>query len=203
MAATTFSGPMTSTAGFVGNQVDANGNEVIIETGVASAVNEITVTNAATATQPSIAATGDNSNISLRLTPKGTGVILPTVGPIVAFGVTVSNTTAGALTYTAAMLKAGLIKRNPSGAARSDVTPTAALLLAAVPGAVIGTAFEFTITNDATAAETITVTAGTGATLTGTMTIAQNNSKRFRVEFTNVTAASEAYTVYSLGTVTT
>lgn len=110
-------------------------------------------------------------------------------------------TTAGAVTYTAANLVGGMILRNPSGASRSDVTPTAALLLVELPGAQVGQAFEFTIRNTATAAETITVTAGTGATVSGTMTIAQNNSKRFMVVFTNVTAASEAYTLFSLGTV--
>jgi hypothetical protein len=39
----------------------------------ASAVNEITVTNSATGNSPEIAATGDDTNIDLKLTPKGTG----------------------------------------------------------------------------------------------------------------------------------
>ncbi len=39
----------------------------------ASAVNEITVTNSATGNAPEIAATGDDTNIDLKLTPKGTG----------------------------------------------------------------------------------------------------------------------------------
>lgn len=112
-----------------------------------------------------------------------------------------TDSTAGALTYTAAMLLGGLILRNTNGANRSDVTPTAALLVAALPGVQVGAAFEFTIRNTAGAAETITVTAGTGATLSGTMTIAQSNSKRFLVRIDNVT--SPAYTVYSLGTVVT
>lgn len=110
-----------------------------------------------------------------------------------------TDSTAGALTYTAAQLLGGLILRDPNGAGRSDVTPTATLLLAALPGAVVGTSFDFTIRNTADAAETITVTAGTGATLSGTMTIAQNNQKAFRVVITNV--GTPAYTVYSLGTV--
>ena len=91
--------------------------------------------------------------------------------------------------------------RDPNGSGRSDVTPTAALLVAALPSAVVGTSFVFTIRNDADAAETITVTAGSGATLSGTMTIAQNNLKQFLVVLTNVTSGAEAYTVYSLGTV--
>jgi hypothetical protein len=39
----------------------------------ASAVNEITVTNSATGNAPEISATGDDTNIDLKLTPKGTG----------------------------------------------------------------------------------------------------------------------------------
>lgn len=110
-------------------------------------------------------------------------------------------TTAGAVTYTAGDLLRGLILRDPNGAGRADVTPTAALMVAAVPGANIYQSFEFTIRNDADAAETITMTAGTGFTTSGTMTIAQNNMKRFKVVFTNVQPGTEACTIYSLGTV--
>lgn len=105
--------------------------------------------------------------------------------------------TAGAATYTAAQLLGGLILRDTSGGNRSDVTPDAADIVAAVPQAGIGTSFEFTVRNTADAAETITITAGTGITLSGTMTIAQNNSKRFLCLVTGATAA----TIYSLGTV--
>jgi hypothetical protein len=53
--------------------VDGNGNEVIKLAAVASAVNEITVTNAATGTSPSISASGDDSNVGLDIKTKGTG----------------------------------------------------------------------------------------------------------------------------------
>lgn len=116
-----------------------------------------------------------------------------------------TDSTAAALTYTAAQLMGGLILRDPNGSGRSDVSPTAALLVSALggkgSGCEAGTSFEFTIRNTADAAETITVTAGSGATLSGTMTIAQSNSKRFLVVVTNAALGSEAYTVYSLGTV--
>jgi hypothetical protein len=105
--------------------------------------------------------------------------------------------TAGNETLTAAQLLGGLILRDPNGGARTDTLPTAALLVAALPGYQIGDAFEFTIRNTADAAETITVAAGTGGTASGTMTIAQNNSKRFLLRIDSATA----YTVYSLGTV--
>lgn len=55
---------------------DPNGNELIaFPSTIASAVNEITVSNAATGTVPSVAATGSDTNISLNLIPKGTGKI--------------------------------------------------------------------------------------------------------------------------------
>jgi len=108
-----------------------------------------------------------------------------------------TDNTADAVTYTAAELLGGLILRDPNGGARSDVTPDATDIVAAIENAGAGDAFEFTIRNTADAAETITLTAGTGITLSGTMTIAQNNSKRFLVVLTSTTAA----TIYSLGTV--
>jgi len=89
----------------------------------------------------------------------------------------------------------------PAGDNRADVTPTAAQIVAGIAGAIVGSSFEFTIRNTADAAETITLTAGAGVTLSGTMTIAQNNSKRFLAVCTNVTGAAEAVTIYSLGTI--
>jgi hypothetical protein len=64
----------------LGGQLDINGNAIgdgtnellkFVET--ASAVNEITITNQETGSNPSISATGDDTNIDLNLTPKGIG----------------------------------------------------------------------------------------------------------------------------------
>ncbi len=148
------------------------------------------------------AAGGASANISIPLTPAGTGQVIIN-GAIVGKTTVSTITTAGAATYTAAQLLGGFILRDPNGAGRSDVTPTAALLVAAIPGCAVGQSFTFTIINTADAAETITVTAGSGGTVTGTATIAQSNNKSFLVVITNVTASSEAYVAYSLGTVTT
>lgn len=54
---------------------DANGNEWIKQTATASAVNELTVANAATGNSPILSATGGDTNVGLTLTPKGTGNI--------------------------------------------------------------------------------------------------------------------------------
>lgn len=53
--------------------VDTSGNEFIKTSKTTSAVNEITVKNAATGTGPEIQATGGDTNIDLVLQPKGTG----------------------------------------------------------------------------------------------------------------------------------
>lgn len=55
---------------------DPNGNELIkFPSTVASAVNEITVANAATGSPPKVEATGGDTNIGLNLISKGTGEV--------------------------------------------------------------------------------------------------------------------------------
>lgn len=110
--------------------------------------------------------------------------------------------TAGVITYTADQLMSGLILRDTAGDNRSDVLPKAADLVAAIQGAQVGHAFEVHFRNTADAAETLTITAGTGGTVSGTATIAQNSCKSFIVVLTNVTEGSEAYTAYSKGSAT-
>jgi len=55
---------------------DTSDNEIAIFDGVSSAVNEFTMTNAATGNNPAIAATGDDTNISIAMTPKGNGLVI-------------------------------------------------------------------------------------------------------------------------------
>jgi hypothetical protein len=64
----------------LGGMLDVNGQsigdgtlELVKFAETASAVNEITVTNSATGNAPEIASSGDDTNIDLKLTPKGTG----------------------------------------------------------------------------------------------------------------------------------
>jgi hypothetical protein len=59
----------------VGDVIDTNGNELIKMSATASAVNEVTLTNAATGNKPSLAATGGDTNIGFELVSKGTGEI--------------------------------------------------------------------------------------------------------------------------------
>jgi len=55
---------------------DENGNEQIIFQTTASAVNQFDVTNAATGNAPELSATGGDTNIDLKITPKGSGQVL-------------------------------------------------------------------------------------------------------------------------------
>lgn len=62
--------------GSTGNSIfDPNGNEIVIYNYVAAAVNEVTISNAATTDSPSILATGGDTNINFIVNPKGTGGI--------------------------------------------------------------------------------------------------------------------------------
>ena len=55
---------------------DENGNEQIIFQTTSSAVNQFDITNAATGNAPEISATGGDTNIDLKLTPKGSGQVV-------------------------------------------------------------------------------------------------------------------------------
>lgn len=127
--------------------------------------------------------------------PRFSTLTFPTVTPA-------TETTAAAVTFTVTQVMGGFILRDPNGAGRADLLPTAAAIVAALEGVAVGASFYFDIRNTADAAETITITTNTGLTLSGTMTIAQNAGKRFLVRVTNATAGSEAVTVYSLGAYT-
>jgi hypothetical protein len=63
--------------------IDTNANETIKFGATASAVNEVTVTNAATTGSPVISASGGDTNVSLTLDAKGTGVIKATQALVV------------------------------------------------------------------------------------------------------------------------
>lgn len=54
---------------------DTNDNEQLLFSLTASAINEFTMKNAATGNPPELRVTGGNTDISLKLVPKGTGVV--------------------------------------------------------------------------------------------------------------------------------
>jgi hypothetical protein len=182
-------------AGFIG---DANKNELILfPATVASAVNEVTVSNAATGAAPSLAATGGNTNVSLNLGAKGAGVGLVRATANFAKKVTQTATTDTA-TITIAQIQSGCLDATPTAAA--DYTlPTAANLVAGIANCAVGDSIEFVINNKSAGANTVTVLAGSGGTADGTLTVAQHVVRKFQIIVTNVTGSSEAYFVYGIG----
>lgn len=69
----TLTTPAITNPDVTGGINDANGSNSILLTATGSAVNEITVTNAATGNAPSIVATGTDTNVKLELAGKGSG----------------------------------------------------------------------------------------------------------------------------------
>jgi len=65
----------TLTSPIVNEIDDTNSNELIKFTTTASAVNEVTVANAATGNDPTFTASGGDDNIGLDFIPKGTGAV--------------------------------------------------------------------------------------------------------------------------------
>lgn len=107
-----------------------------------------------------------------------------------------------AATPTIAQLMTSSIFTMTPGAARNFTTPTAALMVAGVPAAIVGNWFDFTIVNKAD--YPITVVAGdAGVTLSGSA-IVNKGAATFRVRLDNVTGAAEALTIFRTdGQVTT
>jgi len=64
----------TITSGRYNQLLDTNGNESLILTATASAVNEFTLANAAVGAGPTFSTTGTDTNINMNLLTKGTGV---------------------------------------------------------------------------------------------------------------------------------
>lgn len=99
--------------------------------------------------------------------------------------------TAGAATYTSAAVLAGVIARDPAGSGRTDVTPTAELLIAAANavGLLENDYDEVSclIVNTADGNETITLNGGVGVTLQTAITIAQNSATRIAFLRTSAT----------------
>src|SRR6056300_842379 len=68
----TLTAPKFADGGFI---ADANGNELILLQTETSAVNELEITNSATGNAVQIATTGGDTNIDLKISPKGSGVV--------------------------------------------------------------------------------------------------------------------------------
>lgn len=121
---------------------DPNANEILKTTYVASAVNEVTVANAATGNAPEIKATGGDTNIDLKLTAKGTGKLLQD-----AYYQTPQA-------YTPAA--AGTATLDLSAGNEHNITMPAGNITIAISNASIGQKFNVDITQDATGSRLVT-----------------------------------------------
>jgi hypothetical protein len=77
----------------VGDVIDTNGNELLKVSATASAVNELTLANAATGGAPVLSATGGDTNIGIGLTPKGTGGVVFPAGAVGTPSITTTGDT--------------------------------------------------------------------------------------------------------------
>jgi len=91
----TLTQPKFADLGFI---ADANGNELIILDTVPSAVNEITLANAATAGDVKISTTGGDTDVSLQFVPKGAGMAY---GNLETIMIAISDETTAITTGTA------------------------------------------------------------------------------------------------------
>lgn len=109
----------------------------------------------------------------------------------------------GAATLTAAEVLAGIVVDNPGNTGIALTFPTAALLVAAIPGAKVGDLIKVQVINgDATATHIVTLTEGSGGSwdanqAAGSRIVPVLNSKTVFLRLTNVTLSSEAYVMYA------
>lgn len=143
--------------------LDANNNELIkFPSTVTGAVNELTISNAATTGSPSISATGDDTNIGLNLISKGTGLV-----QINGKAISLANsfTTSGnyPLTFTTTATTSLILPTSGTLATTSQI-PTVydnTLTLAGSGGIGVGTSPTFTANSSTD--KTITISIADGA----------------------------------------
>lgn len=123
---------------------------------------------------------------------KGTGPVPVTQNP--GSG---SATVAGSGTVSAAQHRAEQYYQDASGGSVTCTTRTAAQLVSDFPGVAVGMAVMLYGSSNH-ASNTSTISGGTGVTLVGSGAITQTGGT-FRLVFTNVTASSEAVTMYRVG----
>lgn len=119
------------------------------------------------------------------------------------FTVTIDDTD-GNVTHLIAAMLGGHIRRGTGDqltAARTDITDTAANIVAAIPGCIVGSGFEFSIANE-DSTHTVALGGGAGVTIIPndpSTAIPTNSTAIFLVVVTNIGGGTEAINVYALG----
>ena len=85
----TLTAPKFADGGFI---ADANGNELIMLQTASSAVNQLEITNSASGGSIVIGASGDDSNIDIDISPKGTGEVNIAAGNLNYAGTAITST---------------------------------------------------------------------------------------------------------------
>lgn len=107
-----------------------------------------------------------------------------------------TNATAGPYVVPAAQMVNGMLDRNGGTTNRIDTSDTAAAIIALLPGAIVGSTFEFVIRNvSVTAGQQIDFTAGSGVSISGTSSIFAGGDITYIGIVTNV--ATPAVTLYA------
>lgn len=105
-------------------------------------------------------------------------------------------TSATSATYTAAQMLGNVLTRNGASGVITDTTATAADLVAAIPGCSVNTSYILVIVN--LNGGVLTLSPGTGVTLSGVTTVNNAWARTYQVRFTNVTPGAEAVTLFGL-----
>jgi len=154
--------------------LDVNGLELLNLTATSSAVNELTLANAATGNNPVLSATGGDTNVGITLTPKGTGEIVVAAGNLNYGGTAVTATGAelnilDGVTATAAELNYSDLATLGTSAA-SKVLTANANNLTTISGAVLNT--EDTLSDSSTISWNVINSPVAKVTLAGNRTMA-------------------------------
>lgn len=130
----------------------------------------------------------------------GTGVsTFVTPGRVFSYHSSTSDGTAAGITYsTTFFVQSTVFTRSGPLAPFNDTTPTAAAIVAAMPGAEANTGYTLSVRN--TSGFTLTLLAGSGVTLGGNTTIAAGQCRVYQIYATNVALGSEAVLVVGVST---
>jgi len=109
-----------------------------------------------------------------------------------------SDNTAGSSTISIGNFMSAVFTRTGPAGPFNDTTPTAAAIVAAIPGCEAGSGYDWYYRN--TSGSTMTLVAGSGVTLSGTTTVATNQCRLYKIIATNVGAGTEAVTVVGIST---
>ena len=149
------SSPALTTPAITTGINDVSVNEILNFTATGSAVNEITLANAATGSNPTITPSGDDTNVGLNITPKGTGEF--NVTSSFMSGVFSDRVLAIGNTGTAVTIDCD------DGSVFTATLNGNATITLATPNAVANRATSFTLilTNDGTPSRTVAFAGGT------------------------------------------